>query len=211
MAESGESSHARMVWAVVAVALLAGPRQAYAQGEKSVEFQGRRWVADSVSSISLAEFKGRPALSARGGVHTWVFLPEVDFRDGTIEVDLAAGPRGIPGIGFRGSDDAERVDRVTFTSSPSASSTAESRVEQAVITRRNGTLLVLRMARREKPRGWFHVKLVVVGSKVAVYVDGSKEPVLVVDKMLDKKGHGHVGVWGLHDVYFTNFRCTPAE
>ena len=83
--------------------------------------------------------------------------------------------------------------------------------QQELITPRDGTFFLLRTDRDVESPRWFHVKLIVLGSRVTVYLNDTKEPVLVVDKMLDAKTRGNVGVWGLQDVYFTNFRYTPTD
>jgi hypothetical protein len=204
---------ARPIGAAVlaAAALLAVQRQAHSDAQRRVEFEGRQWVADADSNLAVRKFRGRPALNVRGGVHTYAYLADVDFRDGTIEVDMAAGPRGVPGVAFRGSQDAKHVDRVAFRSSAPDSLPAETAVEQAVITRRDGTFVFLRMSSGIEVTKWFHVKVVVLGEKMEVYLNDAEEPVFIVDKILDGETRGTVGVWGLQDVYFANFQYTSAD
>ena len=69
----------------------------------------------------------------------------------------------------------------------------------------------MRIAKSVNADPWLHAKLVISGKKLEVYVDDGVEPALVVDGMLDGQGRGTVGVCGWHDLYFTNFRCTPAK
>jgi len=57
---------------------------------------------------------------------------------------------------------------------------------------------------------WFHVRIVVEKPKVSVFVNGSREPSLVVDELSDRKGGG-VGLWvgpgqGGH---FANLKISP--
>ena len=44
------------------------------------------------------------------------------------------------------------------------------------------------------PNGWFRARVVIASPKVSVFVDGAKEPCLVVDQLSDRK-KGLVGVW----------------
>jgi hypothetical protein len=44
------------------------------------------------------------------------------------------------------------------------------------------------------PNGWFHVRVVVAGSQVRVFVDGAAEPSLVVTR-LSQRTKGRVGFW----------------
>ena len=91
-------------------------------------------------------------------------------------------------------------------------------VEQAVVTRRMGTVVVLNIRRsqehtlRDRAEGpaWFHVKLVVHGSQVQVYLDGSKKPAIEVAAMFNANEKGVLGLCGRH-FYFADFRYTPAE
>jgi hypothetical protein len=185
---------------------------------RTIEFEGRRWVTDSASQVSIEEYEGKTALFVRGGLDGLVYLPDVVFRDGTIEVDFATRPRGIPGIGFRGSENGERLDKVIFNRWRWSSATKGGAIGQAVITRRRGTLLALRIpvpkeddsGRNLNIHGWFHVKVVVHGKRVAVYLNGAEGPSIEVNEMIDDTGRGTLGVLGNH-FYFANFRYTPAD
>jgi hypothetical protein len=44
------------------------------------------------------------------------------------------------------------------------------------------------------PNGWFRARVVIASPKVSVFVDGAKEPCLVVDQLSDRK-KGLLGVW----------------
>jgi hypothetical protein len=61
------------------------------------------------------------------------------------------------------------------------------------------------------PNGWFRARVVIASPKVSVFVDGAKEPCLVVDQLSDRKT-GHVGLWvgNMSGGDFANLRVTPA-
>ncbi len=60
--------------------------------------------------------------------------------------------------------------------------------------------------------GWFHARIVVAKPKVSVYVNGAKEPSLVVEELSDRKG-GKIGFWvgdGSGGT-FANLKITPTD
>ncbi len=207
----------------VAVSVVAATN-AVAQGQRStpsdhktILFEGKRWVTDLADKVTVRGFKDRSALSMRGSPDSYVYLPDSGFLDGTIEVDIAVESRGVAGIGFRGSADGTRVDKVCFLFAGHAGDVSESLVQQAVVTRQDETMCVLRLqssggnkaglsVKREE---WFRARIVIVGARIQVFLNDGAEPVFVVDKMLDFAGKGTVGVWG-RGANFADFRFTPS-
>jgi hypothetical protein len=53
---------------------------------------------------------------------------------------------------------------------------------------------------------WTHMKIVVSGTKAALYVNGSEQPCLIVNDLKLGETHGQVGFWGewSTDAYFSN-------
>ncbi len=196
---------------------LPGATQA-ADKRKTIEFEGRQWVTSLAETVAVEEYRGTTALWVCGRNDTFVYLPEVEFQDGIIEVDIAVGVRSVSGIGFRGRDGGNWVDRILIDRLPGVPGTTNEVVEQAVVTRRNGTFVFLRIGVPkqdgfpEKPdlSGWCHVKLVIRGNAAEVYLNGSEEPVFEVGAMFDGIGKGTLGVCG-GNFYFANFRYTTTE
>jgi len=61
------------------------------------------------------------------------------------------------------------------------------------------------------PTGWFHARVEVTKQKVSVWVDGAKEPCLVVDRLATRE-KGKVGLWvDSHDGAFSNLKIVPAK
>ncbi len=142
-----------------------------------------------------------------------VYLPINDFTDGTIEADLA-GPI-FTGIVFRVREDGKRAEKVYFRPQNAGTERHENTVQYAVMGREDGHWSALR---REFPgkyeagtdiqkEEWFHVRMVIEGTSLKVYVNDGKQPVLTVDPMLDGVSSGSVGLWGW-DSYFANFKYT---
>lgn len=182
---------------------------------KKVDFEGKTWVADLAKEVAVVDYKGKRALHVLGGEQTYVYLADSTFQDGVIEVDMA-GPI-FTGIGFRGREKGRRVEKVYFRPQNAGTAKHANTVQYAVIGREDGTWRHLRTnfpGKYEtgadiKKDEWFHVRMVIRGTEVKVYVNDTPEPILTVDKMLDGVSRGTVGVWG-HNSYFANFRYTPA-
>jgi hypothetical protein len=195
----------------------AGPEPASPDEHQAVEFEGRQWETDSAAHVSVAECKGHTSLCLKAGTSAYAYLPDVEFRDGTIEVDMATDSRGWAGIAFRGREDAE-CDRVLILPQRERPVQTAGMVEEAVIRRDRGSLLLLRVglpAAREAGQratlgGWLHAKIVVRGTALEVYLDHGEEPALAVDRMLDGTSQGTIGVWG-RNAQFANFRFSVSR
>lgn len=185
--------------------------------KKRITFEGKEWVADYALKAKVTNYKGKEALNIIGREQTYVFLPIDEFQDGTIEVDIASD--AFCGIGFRGRDNGQRVERLYFR--PMFTANADRRdmtVQYAVTGRKDGHWLELRKSAPGKynaeadiePGEWFHAKFVIKGTSLKVYINGSEEPQMVVDPLLDGVSQGSVGVWGW-DSHFANFKYVPAR
>jgi hypothetical protein len=61
------------------------------------------------------------------------------------------------------------------------------------------------------PSGWFHARVEVTKQKVRVWVDGAKEPCLVVDRR-SGRDKGKVGLWvDSREGTFSNLRIISAK
>jgi hypothetical protein len=192
---------------------------------KSITYNGRHAVQVKYSGLGPGGYPGpdRP---------TFAFLPDVDFHNGTIEVDVAGtvasdapkeapfAPRGFVGIAFRIAPDLSKCEGLYLRPT-------NSRVEDQV--RRNHstqyfsypgyTFARLRKESPEKyesyvdlvPGEWITMRIEVNEEKALLYVNGSAQPVLVVnDLKLGKEAHGSIGLWvdiGT-EAYFSNLRIT---
>lgn len=198
----------------IGLTALAAEREPTAH-RSAIEFEGREWRYTRADRVAVEEYRGKTALLLNGGNGNSVYLPDVEFRDGTIEVDIAALDRSLPGIGFRGRENGYWRNVVFFNRWRGTENDKCDVVEQAAITHRTGTNLVLNI-RTSASDGihtrpdlceWFHVKIVVLGSSVTVYLNDSQEPSFAVGAMLDVNEKGVLGLCG-GDCYFANFRYT---
>ena len=186
---------------------------------RTMEFEGKTWACDPSARVTVEKYGRKTALHVSGPQSTAsVFLPAVEFQDGTIEVDIAAPQRASPEIGFRGRRDGRWANRIVFNRWASNDESKHDVIEQALVTRRASRVLLLniRKAARNGGQGpveaddWFHVKVVVQAATVKVFLNGSKKPDLEVGAVFDKDEKGVLGLCG-GDCYFANFRYTPAK
>ena len=152
------------------------------------------------------------------------FLDGVEFASGTIEIDVRG--KDVPqqsfvGVAFHGLD-ATTYDGIYFRPFNFKTDDAARRIRAVqYISHPVHTWQKLRTdhpGQYEKavspvpdPNGWFRARVVVASPKVSVFVDGAKEPCLVVDQLSDRK-KGLVGLWvgNMSGGDFANLRIVPA-
>jgi hypothetical protein len=192
-------------------------------------------------SLRPSAYQGAPAMEVRMPPASWqdpareiladrdfmAWLP-VDFGDGTIDVDVASDlaadapgyARGFVGLAFR-IDAKGRFENLYLRPT---NSTAPDQV------RRNHTIQYAAypdfrfdQLRRDSPEKyetwadiatgrWIHMRVVVAGSTLRLYLDGSPRPAFIVDDMkLPATQRGGVGIWIESGTvaHFKNLRIVP--
>jgi hypothetical protein len=157
---------------------------------------------------ATAEFrthKGRSALEIKSGI---AILKDTVFRNGTIEFDLEpAGAMG-PGVGFRRRD-AETYEY--FYVRPGAKGpTAWDGCQYAPVSR--GVLMWDLLPQHQaavdlRASEWNHIKLVVSGARLNVFVNGKASPNLAVSALLGDSSEGGVLLQG--PGIFSNLAISP--
>jgi len=175
-------------------------------------------------------YKGRgavhlvPAPSTDHGDEDMIaILAGPDFKDGTIEVDVAGAPlsgappdsRGFIGVAFRVQEKGQKGEY--FYLRPT-----NARCDDQL--RRNHTTQYVsapdypwQRLRKENPGvyesyadmdtgAWTKMKIVVNGTKAELFVNGATQPALVVNDLKLGDGHGQIGLWAhsTTDAYFSN-------
>ncbi len=179
-------------------------------------------------------YKGRQALrvndvapAALGDEGRLAVLPNTDFQDGVIELDLTGEPgpgagegaRGFVGVAFRVSADRSRFECIYLRPT-------NGRAEDQV--RRNHSVQYISMPgfpwhllRKEFPEKyetyvdlvageWISVKIEVRGDKARLYVNGVEQPTLLVNDLKQGVSKGAIALWiGPGTVaHFANLRIT---
>ena len=182
------------------------------------------------AKLDAAEYKGRKAirLTKEPPGDGLVLLPATDFRDGTIEADLAMKPTtppgfrnpGFIGIAFRARPDGSHYE--LFYLRPGNSQAADQGMRNHSVQYSSEPDFNWYRLRREwpwiydayadlQPEVWTHLKIEVAGRSAKLYLNGSEKPGLVVDGLKGEDLHGAVGLWGYagEECYFSNLTITP--
>lgn len=158
-------------------------------------------------------------------------VDDVEFGDGTIEVELAGQPaadaqggaRGFVGVAFRVQEDDETYDCFYLRPTNGRADDQLRRNHSAqYISHPHWTWFRLREETPGQyetyvdigPAEWIAVKIEVTGEKARLYVNGAAQPTLIVNDLKSgADGRGKVALWmeGSTVAHFRNLRLSPAE
>lgn len=200
----------------------------------------RTYALDSLSGIDVNDnraevvtYRGRRSIRLVRGpsdndpIPSLAILKDSDFRDGTIELAVAAVPRpgapaderGFVGISFRSQPGASRFECIYLRMT-------NGRCDDQI--RRNHSAQYAsepdypwHRLRKEnpgqyesyvdlEPGAWTKMKIVVSGTKAALYVNGASQPCLVVNDLKLGDSRGQIGLWAGSDTeaYFSMLSIT---
>ena len=177
-----------------------------------------------ISAEWVSDDGGKPAiqLKTRPGEDGLVVISGLSFTNGAIEFD-AKGSSGPPqsnfiGIAFR-AEEATNYDTVYFRPFNFRAAGAEQRKRAVQYMSLPDwpwpRLRTERTGQYEKPiepapdgDAWFHARIVIQKPTVFVFVNGAKEPSLVVDELTARTGGG-VGLWCNGFGLIANLKITP--
>jgi hypothetical protein len=177
-----------------------------------IPFTPEKWQF-ATGKVEFIEHKGLKAVRLNENSGAMIFK-ELNFKNGTIELDVEVNqPRPFPTIYFRwfDQDEAEHVYLRTGTSSKKNAFDA---VQYAPIV--NGVNLwdlqhEFQSAAQIKISEWNHVKLVVSGKQLRVYINRSTEPILEIPYLEGNTQEGKIGIGtGFPgEVVFSNLTIAP--
>ena len=192
--------------------------------------QPKRQAADwnvTNGTIAVKNYQGKKALHLVSSKKlTLARRRGMSFRDGTIELDIAAPGKGnhYLGVAFRVQDKVARNLKVRDSSKrlfeniyfrPFASGTGNAIQYCASGTKCNWSYLrknypgVYEAKTDLSETGWFHVKIVIAGVTAKVYVNDATTPDLVVKDLKHGLSEGGVGLTTYHkSAYFANLKVT---
>jgi hypothetical protein len=187
-------------------------------------------------SAEVVELEGRRGLRVgraddyvEGG--TLVLIEGTEFRNGTIELELAGEPaadadpamRGFVGVAFRvDPEDPNRYEcfylrptnaRAEVQLRRNHSTQYVSHPEYPWYRLREESPGVYESYVDLVPGSWTEVRIEVAGKQARLYVHGADEPTLIVNDLRGGIASGQVGLW-LHSstlAHFRNLRIRPAE
>ncbi len=177
-----------------------------------VPFDTSRWTMDAPHA-QVVEHLGRRALKLGGGS---ALLKDVQFQDGTIDVDVSGKPSGFAFLVFRATkaNDGEDVYlRMGLSGTPDA-------VQYMPMFGGLGAWKLYHgpgytASAVFDAKAWTHLRVDVEGRSAKVFVGDATEPTMVVPELKGPRQVGAIGVFegtpgGSSDgVLFANFRYTP--
>jgi hypothetical protein len=190
-----------------------------------------RGLVEHGVKAEAVEYRGRKAVRLTAeGEDGFAFIKGLEFRDGTIEVDIATktttppGVRmpGFTGVGFRAAPDASRYE--LFYLRPGNASADDQAMRNHTLQYSAEPGFSWERLRRQWPfvyesyadvqlDAWIPVKIEVHGRQARLFVNGSANPSLVIDGLKGYDLEGAVGLWGYagEESYFSNLRVTGAK
>jgi hypothetical protein len=186
----------------------------------------------SGTKAEAVDYRGKKAIhlsEAPGAGEDMALVKDLDFKNGTIELEIAGAPsagapegaRGFVGIAFRLGADSKHFECVYLRPT-------NGRADDQL--RRNHSTQYIsapdypwERLRKENPGvyeayvdlesgAWTKYKLVVSGNRAALYINGAEQPCLIVNDLKGAEGHGKIALWiGPNaDGYFSGLKVTPA-
>lgn len=150
------------------------------------------------------------AVQGKEGNGYQIFLKDTDFANGTIEYDVEIKGRGFPGIGFRNSKDKLNGELFYLRYFGSTSAISRNTLQYATII--DGVNMWdmtddYQAAATIYESGWNHVKLVVSGKQMKVYVNDMQKPAMHVPSLEGTINRGGISLSG--NVIYANFVIKP--
>ena len=201
--------------ALITAALLVGaltPVEPLRAQATEVPFEPSRWTIDAPRA-EFVEHLGRRSLSLGGGS---AFLKDVQFQDGTIEVDVSGPPSGFAFLMFRVTTPKDHEDvylRMGMSGTSDALQYMPMYGGEGSWQLYHGTGYNASVA--FDPAVWTHLRVEVEGRRATVFVGDVAAPALVVAELKGVVGPGTIGVMAGSAVgnptstFFSNLRYTP--
>ena len=174
-----------------------------------VDLHPAAWVADAGAELAFSQADDAPhgALTVR---HGGAVLRGVDFTDGTIDFDIREEPNNdsIPGVWFHRRD-AQVAENVYLRTDAGCPNSIEC-VQYAPVAHGNVQWDVYPEFQAAAPvhaTGWNHVRLVISGLRMQVFVNAQATPSLVVGRLEGDAAGGGLQLWG--DATYANLVLAP--
>lgn len=202
--------------AFVAIAALLGSALAHAAPllaqANEVPFEPSRWTIDG-PRVEFVEHLGRHGIRLGDGS---ALLKDVQFQDGTIEVDVSGPPSGFAFLVFRATTPKDHEDvylRMAMSGTPDALQYMPMYGGEGAWQLYHGPGYTASVV--FDPAVWTHLRVDVAGRRATVFVGDATTPAMVVEELKGRNGSGAIGVIGgsmaqtQTGVVFSNFRFTP--
>ena len=189
-----------ILFMLLSTAILAGQPE-----QKIIDFDSDKWVIEDPDG-KVTTYLFQKSLYLNAGQ---AYLKDVEFENGTIEVDIAShGFRGFGGIVFRVQSQTEYE---VFYIRPHKSRLPDAMQYTPVFNGLSEWQLYSNdgfIGPIEIPIGkWIHLKIEVDGDQANVYWDNMDKPALIIPELKHGKSKGTIGLYGyLGSMHFANFK-----
>jgi hypothetical protein len=209
-----QNSTARKSAALLALFLPIGSQLARAEGPLKIPMSADRWTT-TAGTVNFVEYMGKPSIELKAGNYKEhipsgaATLKDLTFRDGTIEYDVAATSDMGAGFVFR-SADKDNFEMFYLRPRPKCEDAPDC-VQYAPQT--HGVLLWDVFPQYQGPAplrqgDWNHVKLVVSGRRMNIFINGAIEPTLKIGRLEGNSEEGSIMLAG--PGIFANLTVDPA-
>lgn len=191
---------------IFVLAALLGAVPAHAADPQSIPMTADRWTLSA--DAKFVEHRGVPAIEfGKSLMGAEALITSLVFKDGTIEFDAEPVQRMGPAIAFRRRD-GQVFESFYLRSFPDCATRVDC-VQYAPVV--HGVLMwdiypAHQAPARVKSGEWNHVKLVVSGRRMRVYINGG-DPALVVDRLEGNALEGAIALQGMG--FVANVKVTP--
>jgi hypothetical protein len=177
-----------------------------------VPFEPSRWTVEGPRT-EFVEHLGRHGVRLGDGS---ALLKDVQFQDGTIEVDVAGPPSGFAFLVFRATTPKDHEDvylRMAMSGTPDALQYMPMYGGEGAWQLYHGPGYTASVV--FDPNVWTHLRVDVAGRRATIFVGDAATPAMVVEELKGASGPGAIGVIGgsmsnvPQGVVFSNFRYTP--
>ncbi len=161
-------------------------------------------------NVEFTTYKGTEVAQSSDGNGFGIMLKDYEFINGTIEYDVELKGQGFPGINFRTSKDTTNSEifylRHFGKPQPLLRTTMQ---YAAIIDEVNLWDLTdeYQAAATLKENSWNHIKLVIHGKQMKVYVNDMSKPALLVPSLEGVTNSGGIGLSG--NVIYANMVVKP--
>ncbi len=198
-----------MVGLLLLSGVVYGQRAKKNKKEMKVPMTAEHW-APTTGSVEFATHRSVPAIRSANNEGYGVHLKDFQFADGTIEYDVELIGRGFPGIMFRTGKDTLNSElfyiRYFGTPDEKKRTTLQYTSVQDKVNMWDMTDDYQAAATIYEKR-WNHVKLVVHGRQLKVYVNDMRQAALQVPAMEGENEVGGIELTG--NVIYANFVVRP--
>lgn len=169
----------------------------------------KHWAA-ATDNVEFLNYKSIPAVQSNNENGFGIMLKDFEFTDGTIEFDVELKGRGFPGIDFRIDKDTLNSEKFYIRYFGTPDDLKRTTLQYAAVIDRVNMWDVTdeyQAAATMHEGKWNHVKLVISGKQMRIYVNDMQRAALHVPSLEGNTKSGAISLTG--NVVYANFIVRP--